>query len=106
MQRDMTMEKNRLNHFLLLGTINHLTFAAIIFLIYALAGFKSSGDDLGGLMMVYALTLFMPQFVFGIFTLATVATSLKRNRGIVANRNRFNFYIASLIVATVTFIIG
>jgi hypothetical protein len=106
MQQDNTKERNRLNHFLLLGTINHLIFSTIIFLIYALAGFKSSGDDLGGLMMVYALTLFMPQFVFGLFTLATVVTSLGRNKGIAVNKNRFIYYIASLIVAIITFFIG
>jgi hypothetical protein len=103
MQQDMTMERRRLNHFLLLGTINHLIFLAIIFFAYASSGFKTSGDSVGGIMMVYALSLFMPQFVFGVFILITTINSLVRNKVMEGCRKRFAFYTVTLVIALITF---
>lgn len=105
MQQDTTIERARLNHFLLLGTINHLVFIFIVILAYASSGFKTSGDSLGGSMMLYALTFFMPQFVFGMFVLVTVASSLLENKGIEGNRKIFNFYTTTLVVVLVIFFI-
>ena len=53
--------KNKFNQWLTIGIVNHAIVLAVVFVSYLLAGFKFHGDDFGGLMMAYALTIFLPQ---------------------------------------------
>lgn len=73
-------ERIRLNRLLLLGAINHLIFLSVNLFAYVSSGFKTSGDTYGGLMMVYAFSLFMPQFVFGVAVLLIISANLYKNR--------------------------
>lgn len=91
-------EKKRLNHFLLLGAINHTMFLSVLLFAYISSGFKASGDSYGGLMMVYAFSLFMPQLIFGIFTLITVARSWFKDRLTGANKKHLTSYFVTLFL--------
>lgn len=57
-------ENKKFNLWLKLGILNHIIYLTIIFLGCALSNFTCHGDSMGGIMMVYALVLFVPQIIF------------------------------------------
>lgn len=58
------LENKKFCLWLKLGILNHIVYLVIVFLGCALSNFTCSGDSMGGIMMVYALTLFLPQIIF------------------------------------------
>ena len=64
--------ENKLNIWLSLGTINHAIFLAVIFFGYVTSGFKFHGDNFGGVMMVYALSIFIPQILLELLVFAAL----------------------------------
>lgn len=75
MALDLSVE-NKFNFWLILGTINHTIFLAVIFFGYVASDFQLHGDNFGGVMMVYALSIFIPQIIFEIFVFAALIITL------------------------------
>jgi len=103
---ELDRERKRLTRFLILGTINHLIFLFVILFAYVSSGFKTTGDAYGGLMMVYALSIFMPQFIFGVIALVIVVVNGCKGR-LKGTKKKYSilYFVTLFFVALTSFVI-
>lgn len=96
-----TNHLNISNRLFWLAIFNHILYVIFVLGIFALAGFKTHGDGVGGLMMVYGLTFFVPQLIIGIYIFAYMTSFMLKSisRGICrSDLTRLLIYYGSIFI--------
>lgn len=103
------MSNKLINFCLALGTLNHAIFLAVIYFGFVTSGFKFHGDNIGGVMMVYALTIFFPQVFIEIGSFAilfiTLLVTVLRGNLLEISRKLIISYLGTLLFSIATVII-
>ena len=95
-------EIEELNFYLSLGSISHIATLSIIFFGCWVSEFTCTGDDMGGVMMVYALSIAMPQILMEFIIFSKVIINAYTKKLFKAKSNLLVYYFLSLILVIIS----
>ena len=102
--------KNKYNLWLILGTVNHIIFLAVIFIICAVSRFECSGNESGAVMVAYTFSIFIPQLLLEVLVFAMLIIILiidmLRSQIIDINKNLVISFLSTLIIFVITIFVA